>query len=117
MAFYGAPDEGLTDQGVSAKWLERSVALVERASGDYGFRRGGTESVLGCHLGRSRYEARNREREPGYVAIGFSARAGVRRASKTSSASCEPSSERSGVALIRSTTPSWSISSSETLGR
>ncbi len=45
-----------------------------------------------------------------------SARSWVRSASRTSSASCEPSSGRSGVALIRRMTLSWSISSSETLG-
>ena len=39
-----------------------------------------------------------------------------RSASSTSSASCEPSSGRSGVALMRSTTPSSSSSSSATLG-
>ncbi len=42
---------------------------------------------------------------------------GSRSASRTSSASCEPSSERSGVALMRRTTPSGSISSRATLGR
>lgn len=45
------------------------------------------------------------------------ARSSSRSASSTSSANCEPSSARSGVAFTRSTTPSASSSSSETLGR
>jgi Uncharacterised nucleotidyltransferase len=51
------------------------------------------------------------------ISQGAGARSASRSASSTSSASCEPSSARNGVAFTRSTTPSASSSSSETLGR